>query len=79
MSAVRSVYRAGAILFGALALVSGYFAVTLPWAPHIDFDVTGLLWILQNMPRLLAWILTAVFGMGAIYAGVRSALVRRGL
>ena len=56
-----------------LAVVPGYYAVTLRWAPRADFDVVGILWILQNGPRLFAWVLTSALGAAAIYFGVRAA------
>jgi hypothetical protein len=46
--------------------------VTLRWAPHADFDVVGILWLLQNTPRLVAWLLTAGCLAGGGYCWVRS-------
>ncbi len=59
MNPAQRVYRIGALACALLAVVPGYYAVTLRWMPHIDFDVIGILWLLQNTPRLFAWFLTA--------------------
>lgn len=50
----------------ALAVVPGYYALTLPWAPQADFDVIGVLFVLQNLPHIVAWFLTAILCVGAI-------------
>lgn len=49
-----------------LALVPGYFAVTLPWEPKTAFDIIGFLHLVQNLPRLFALALTVGLGLGAI-------------
>ncbi len=72
MTPERRLYRFGAIACGVLALVPGYYAVTLEWAPRVDFDVTGVLFIMQNGPRLLAWGMTAALGFWAVYLGIRA-------
>ena len=51
--------QSGAAACLLLAAVPGYYAFTLPWAPRVDFDVTGVLWLLQNVPRLAAILLMA--------------------
>jgi len=73
MKPVQRVSLVGAVACAILALVPGYYAVTLRWAPHADFDVVGILWLLQNLPRLVAWVLTAALGAAAFYLGVRAA------
>ena len=62
-------YRVLAVFWVLLALVPGYYAVTLDWAPRIDFDIIGFLFVIQNAPRLLAWALTigCLFGAVAMY------------
>ncbi|MGH7475981.1 MAG: hypothetical protein ACRELD_06810 [Longimicrobiales bacterium] len=37
------------------------------WAPQADFDVIGMLWVLSNLPLLLAWFLTLCFALLAVY------------
>jgi hypothetical protein len=50
--------QTGVILVGAsMSLIVGIVAVA-PWVPRADFDVTGLLWMMQNIvPILLLGIL----------------------
>jgi hypothetical protein len=67
------IYHIFALVCAALAVVPGYYALTLRWAPHADFDVTGLLWILQNFPRLLACFLTLALACAALYFVARAA------
>lgn len=64
--------RAGAVIFALLSVPPGYYAMTLPWIASPDFDIIGFLWLLQNLPRLLAWGLTLGFACGAIVMGLRA-------
>ena len=66
MNPVRQVYRWGAAVLALFALVPGYYAVTLRWAPSADFDVTGILFLMQNLPRFTAIVLTAAFVATAV-------------
>jgi hypothetical protein len=47
-------YRTAAVLFALLALAPADYAVMLPWEPRVDFDIIGFLWLIQNLPNLLA-------------------------
>ena len=60
-------------MFAVLALPPGYYAVKLPWAPAADFDIIGLLWVIQNLPKLLAWAMTIAFAFGAVVMTLRAA------
>lgn len=73
MQPAQRIYQLCATVCAALAVVPGYYALTLRWAPHADFDVTGLLWILQKFPRLLAYFLTLALVGAALYFVVRAA------
>jgi hypothetical protein len=64
----RFLTGAGVIMI-VFALVLFYLSVTAKRHPHADFDVTGLLWIMQNSASvggiIIAFALFA-FGAGAI-------------
>ena len=72
MRAARGVYRFASVAFTLFALVTGYYALRMHWEPPADFDVIGILFVLQNLPRLTAVILTGGFLVGAVYYWVRS-------
>jgi hypothetical protein len=72
MNLVPRVYKWGAVVMALFALVPGYYAVTLHWAPSADFDVTGILFVLQNLPRVTAIICTAVCTFTAVTFWIRS-------
>lgn len=72
MTTARRIHQVGAISCLLLALVPGYYAVTLRWAPRIDFDVIGILFLLENIPRLAAWMFTFGFLFAAGWFWVRS-------
>jgi hypothetical protein len=61
-----------AIVCAALSIGSGYYAVNTPWAERIDFDIIGLLWLVNNIPQLLMWGLTLAFLFGAVVFGLRA-------
>ncbi|HEX9894745.1 MAG TPA: hypothetical protein VGA78_12525 [Gemmatimonadales bacterium] len=72
MTPVQRVFRWTAAILALLAIAPGYYAARLRWAPAADFDVTGVLWVLQNLPRLTAFTLTGLCLVGAGYFWVRS-------
>lgn len=72
MKALRSVYRVAAAGCALLALAPGFYALTLRWAPGADFDVTGILWLLQNIPRLTAFTVATALVVAAIYLALRA-------
>lgn len=67
----RTLYRSGAVIMTAIALIPGYYAVTLPWIPAAGFDVLGILFVIQNLPHIMAWVLALGFLFGALYLGIR--------
>jgi hypothetical protein len=69
---MRGAFRFAAVAFTTFALVTGYYAIRLRWEPSADFDVIGILFVLQNLPRLTAVFLTGGFTVAAVYYWVRS-------
>ena len=72
-TSVSRVYQLAAGLFTALAVLLGYWCTRLSWAPRVDFDVTGILWLMQNIPPLAALCLTVFCAGVALYCWVRAA------
>jgi Ni,Fe-hydrogenase I cytochrome b subunit len=68
----RRVFRWGAVAMAVMALVPGYYALTLRWIPSADFDVTGMLFLMQNTPRLTAFVMTFIFVGAALAFLIRS-------
>ena len=75
---VARAWRAGAILFTILAVVFGVVALRLRWAStHADFDVLGVLWVLQNVGPISVFLLFLTSALGAFYFWVRYLLSDR--
>jgi hypothetical protein len=66
----RSQKRAGAIslICSAMTLAVILFA---PWKPRADFDVTGVLWLMQNILSFIIVCSLFVFASGALLQWLR--------
>ena len=60
-------YTIVATFFTALTLLLAYWCTRIRWAPRIDFDILGFLWLMQNIPQLMLVTLTLCCGGAAIY------------
>lgn len=67
-------YTIAAIIFSGLTLALGYWCTRIRWAPRIDFDIIGFLWLVQNIPPLAFVGMTFFFGGVAVYCWVRTAI-----
>ena len=65
-------YKALAVFFGGLAAIAGFFFVRMHWSRGADFDVTGFLWLMQNVPRLTVLLVFTICVGTAISYWVRS-------
>ena len=66
------IYTIAAIFFTATTLLLGYWCTRIRWAPRIDFDIIGFLWLMQNIPPLFLIALTVGSGVAAIYYWARA-------
>jgi hypothetical protein len=41
-------------VFAAVAVIAGILLLRIRWAPRADFDVVGLLWLMQNAAPISA-------------------------
>ena len=73
MTYSRRFYRVASVLFALMAIPPGYYAFTLPWSQRADFDIIGFLWLVQNIPQLMAWGLTIAFAFGCVVMALRAA------
>jgi hypothetical protein len=64
-------YTVTATILTGLTLVLGYWCTRIRWAPRIDFDIIGFLWLVQNIPQLALVVLTFFFGGLAVYCWMR--------
>jgi hypothetical protein len=60
------VLRVKAIFFTILAAIAGIAFLWLPWMPRVEFDVTGFMYALGNLPRITA--LVGFLAWGALAA-----------
>jgi hypothetical protein len=60
------VLKVKAIFFTILASIAGIAFFWLPWVPKMDFDVTGFMYALGNLPRMTA--LVGFLAWGALAA-----------
>ncbi len=58
----------GFLIFGVLSLTVILFA---PWQPHADFDITGALWIMQNIVPFTLLCVLGACALGAFITWIR--------
>jgi hypothetical protein len=75
-TSVSRAYQFAGTLFTALAVLLGFWYTRLRWAHQVDFDVTGVLWLLQNIGPLSALVLTLICTGVALYCWIRAAAAR---
>jgi len=56
------VLKVKAIFFTILASIAGIAFAWLPWVPKLEFDVTGFMFALGNLPRVCAFAGFLVWG-----------------
>jgi hypothetical protein len=69
---MKRAYLIAAIICTAFSLGLGYWCTRIRWASRIDFDVVGLLWLMQNVVPVSLIIVTLGFAGAAIYCWVRA-------
>lgn len=71
-------WRAVALFFTTLAAVFGLVSLRLRWAgSHADFDVLGVLAVLQNIGPISVFLLFLTSALGAVYFWIRYLLSDR--
>jgi hypothetical protein len=68
-------YTTAAIIFTGLTVFLGYWCTRIRWAPRIDFDIIGFLWLLQNIPQLTLVVMTFCTGGIAVHCWLRSSIL----
>jgi hypothetical protein len=69
-----SFYKAISITLGIVALVCGFLFARMSWAPKIDFDIIGFLWVVGNIPRLTMLVVCFVAGTAAVWYWMKGRL-----
>ena len=54
-SNVRHLWGFPTALFACLAIVSGHFVRQTKWMPRVEFDLAGVLWLMENTPKMASW------------------------
>jgi hypothetical protein len=65
-------YTVAASVLTAFTLLLVYWCIRLPWASRVDFDIIGILWLMQNIPQLMLVSITFLFGLTATYCWKRA-------
>ncbi len=68
------VYMIAATILSGLTLALVYYCTQIRWAPRVDFDILGFLWVLQNLAQLTLVAMTLFFGVAALYCWVQGAI-----
>jgi hypothetical protein len=66
------VWQFGSACFAACGVFCAVAFARLKWHAGADFDVTGFLWLIQNLPRLTALVLCVLFFALALWCWLRS-------
>jgi hypothetical protein len=70
---MRGPYTIAAAVLTGLTLTLGYWCTRIRWAPRLDFDIIGFLWLVQNIVQLALVVITISFAGVAVYCWKRSA------
>ena len=62
-----STYKWVMIVSALATAAAGSFAMRLAWQPRTDFDILGVLFLMQNLPKLI--VSAAALGCAATAAG----------
>jgi hypothetical protein len=69
---LRPLYAAAATIATVAALGCAVWIWRVPWVEaKIDFDVLGVVWLIANAPKLLAWGGLLMFGVMAAWLWLR--------
>lgn len=60
-----------AIIATALAVTMGIFVLSMPWVPLASFDIIGVLWLLSNIPQIVACGMLLGLSILALYAWIQ--------
>ena len=65
-----------AVLCAALSAAAFVWVLRTPWAPQTSFDIIGILWLFQNLPKLFATVVAVLLAALSLYLFLKgSALV----
>ena len=71
-------WRAAALFSTTLAVIFGLVSLRMKWgSAHADFDVLGVLWLMQNVGQIGVLLLFLTCGLGALYFWIRYLLSDR--
>ena len=78
MVQLSRVWRGAALFFTTLAVIFGVVSLRMRWGhAHADFDVLGVMWLMQNVGQVGVLVLFLTSGRGALYFWVRYLLSDR--
>jgi hypothetical protein len=78
MVQLSRVWRGAALFFTTLAGIFGVVSLRMRWGhTHADFDVLGVMWVMENVGQVGVLLLFLTSGLGALYFWVRYLLSDR--
>ena len=73
---MKRVMVGAGFLFLAFAGVAVIWVLRTSWTPQADFDVLGIMWLLMNLPKLMAFVLALLFAFIGVYLLVKARKLR---
>lgn len=70
---MKKILITGGVAFLVLAWRMLAVSSRTPWAPQADFDLIGVLWLISNLPKLLASATALAFALLAGFCFVHAA------
>jgi uncharacterized YccA/Bax inhibitor family protein len=65
-------WRAAAFFFSILAVIFGVVALRMKWGhAHADFDVLGVIWLMQNAGQIAILVLFLICAIAALVFWIR--------
>jgi len=72
VASLSRVWRSAALFFTTLAVIFGIVSLRMRWGhAHADFDVLGVMWLMENVGQVGILLLFLTSGLGALYFWIR--------
>lgn len=73
---MRRFYVCTGAIAAVFFLIALFYTLRMDWIPAANFDVLGVLWLMQNLPRLGAILISFVLGALTLFCFGRAVTAR---